>query len=169
MHLSDVILPVFKWTSVALLSAAAPYLIERVYSQVKYRHGRATGEWLSQYEGIDEEPITWITERVTISVVHGRLVLKNSQSSHSYYYRGKGEILKEGYLIGSWKSTARDATAGGCFIFTIEPQGRYMWGYWVGPKRDGSRRYGKWAVARDEDGLKNAKGMLDEQRITIRQ
>jgi len=122
------------------------------------------GEWKSAYQGIDEQPNTWVSEDLTISVGRGEIKIKNANSSHDYDYTAYGKILERVYLSGNWVSIRPGANAHGAFILTISAQGNMMYGYWVGPDLSGSRRYGRWVLSRNASMLDEAKALLEEMR-----
>jgi hypothetical protein len=158
----------FIWTFVG---AALSALIASFPSVGRYfRHKRRPellGNWRSSYQGIDEPSGTWVTEDVHVRQHFGTLIFKNSNSSQRYDYTARCQLVEKCYLVGNWESIRPGANAYGAHLLTISAQGNCLYGYWCGPDQAGSRRYGRWVLARDKKGLGIAKELLDAMRHPI--
>lgn len=73
----------------AALGVAAPAIVFGI------RQSRSTfrGKWLSNYQGIDEEPGTWVTETVHVSARFGKFRFKNEANSRHYDYKADANLL----------------------------------------------------------------------------
>ncbi len=145
-----------KW----LVPAIAEWL--RLRKQTK----NLLGEWESEYQGIDEPPNTWISEQLVLSLdfFTGRIKIKNANSSAGYDYTAYGVLKNKIHIIGDWESVRPGSPAHGCFVQTISAQGDRMFGYWVGPCKTHTRRYGRWVLTRKKSDMEAAKKTLDEMR-----
>jgi len=150
----------------ALLGIWLPMLHFRLQ---QLRHPKLLGKWDSAYQGIDEPPGTWVTEKVDVSIAYGKLKLKNSNSSQGYDYTAYATLDDGVHLVGRWESIRPGANAKGAFLLTVSSQGNIMYGYWVGPDRLGARRYGRWVVGRDKRLVEEGKKLADAMRMPIRQ
>ena len=149
----------FLWAIIgALLGVIIPALIEWWKNKQKVEFA---GKWLSSYQGIDEPPGTWITEKVTVTVGLGGFRLKNAKNSHGYDYTASGSIKEKMHLIGNWKSQRPQETVFGAFMLTTDGRGRSLYGYWVGPNKDHKRKYARWVLGRTPEDIERAKGILE--------
>ncbi|MEE9339456.1 MAG: hypothetical protein V3U87_15385 [Methylococcaceae bacterium] len=143
----------------AILSSGVPILV----SWIKYKaRPELLGNWKSAYQGIDESHDTWVTDYIFIDTHYGNLRFKNSNSSNDYDYTAKAKLIRGNHLIGDWISKRPGANAKGGFMLTISGQGDSMYGYWVGSDKVGARRYGRWVLARTEDGIADATRHIEE-------
>lgn len=153
------------WTLLgAILGTYGPAIIFRLRQK---KHPKLLGQWVSVYQGIDEEPGTWVTEELEISVARGKLKMKNSNSSFGYDYTAYAHLEKSVHLIGDWESIRPGANATGAFILTVSSQGNIMYGYWVGPDRLGAKRYGRWVLGRNEQLVEEGKKLIQAMRSPI--
>jgi len=145
----------------AVLGVAAPAIVFRI------QQSRSTfrGKWLSNYQGIDEEPGTWVTETVHVFARLGKFRFKNEGNSRRYNYKADASLFKEDYLHGTWTSHYPGGPNRGVFILTFVTDGEFLCGYWVGRDRRGANRYGRWVLSRTETGLAEAKAMFDDMRM----
>jgi len=158
------------WTVVGAVFSSLLALIPTLVRWIQHkRRPELLGEWKSTYQGIDEPPGTWVTEDITIRASFGKLIFRNQNSSEGYRYTARTQLVEKSYLIGQWESIRPGANAYGSHILTVSAQGNYLYGYWVGPDQAGSRRYGRWVLARDHDGLERAKALLESMRKPIPQ
>lgn len=152
----------FFW---ALVGAGLGILLPSVTLWWQYkRRQELLGAWKSNYQGIDEPEGIWVAEDIFVDVSWGKFRFKNSKSSHKYNYTAKGRVTQKVFLVGEWESIRPGANAYGAFMLTISAQGDCMYGYWVGPDKTGARRYGRWVLARNEDGIDKAKRLIDSMR-----
>jgi len=152
----------FAW---ALVGALLGIYIPHFFRWWEYiRRPDILGKWKSAYQSIDEPAGTWVTEDVSITVKKGKFRLKNSNSSHAYTYRAFATLTEKLYLVGDWESIRSSPDGRGAFILTVSGQGQSMYGYWVGSDRAGSRRYGRWVLARNQSLLDETKDLLEKMR-----
>lgn len=152
----------------ALVGAGLKWIIPALseWIRIKTKTKELLGEWHSEYQGIDEQPGTWVKEKVDISIpiLSNKIKMKNANSSEKYDYTGYGELIDKSYLIGSWESIRPLANAHGSFMLTIDSQGICLYGYWVGSDKLGTRRFGRWVLSKDNKNLDGAKKDLEEMR-----
>jgi hypothetical protein len=94
------------------------------------------GVWKSEYQGIDGSGSAWIKEELLFDTRLGRFYITNKDSTHDYKYTAFGDLSNKVHLVGSWTSKRPGATACGAFVLTLDSQGEFMYGYWVGPARN---------------------------------
>jgi hypothetical protein len=154
----------FLWTILAaivtaIISLVIPWLVARVSMAKRHELFR---EWESEYQGIDEPDGSWVSEKLKIDTVGGKIRLKNRNSSEGYDYTATGRLLQNHFIVGEWTSERAGANAQGCFMLTISSQGNALYGYWAGSDLVGSRRYGKWVIAQDKAAIEQTKEILDQ-------
>ena len=156
----------FSWALIgALLSFALSTFIPLYLNKRRYKKRTdILGNWQSSYQGIDEENGTWVTEKLSIDIYLGKLRLVNFSNNHKYSYTGYGKLIHDAYIVGDWISEKSGANAKGSFMLTICGQGECMYGYWSGSDSVGTRRYARWVLSKNIDGLENAKKHLEEMR-----
>jgi len=153
----------FFWAFIgALLGLVLPSIL--VWWQYK-RRPELLGKWKSTYQGIDETQGTWVEEDIFIDVAWGKFRFKNGGSTYDYKYAAKGNVVQKVFVVGDWESIRPGANAYGAFILTISAQGDCMYGYWVGPDKSGARRYGRWVLARTDQGVDKAKRLIESMRM----
>ena len=145
----------------AMLGPVAPAILFRI----RQSRSRFRDTWFSNYQGIDEEPGTWVTETVHVSTYFGRFRFKNKGNSRHYDYKAFATLFKEDYLLGTWTSRYPGGTNRGAFILTFVTDGEFLCGYWVGRDRRGANRYGRWVLSKKEAGLAEAKKTLGDMRM----
>ena len=149
----------------AVLSTGLSIFVPTAASWIRYkRRPEILGAWKSAYQGIDEPQGTWISEDLYIDTHFGKLRLQNSNSSENYKYTANGRLISGSHIIGEWASIRPGANAKGGFMLTVSGQGDSMYGYWVGSDKVGARRYGRWVLARTEQGITDAKEHIAEMR-----
>jgi hypothetical protein len=163
-RLMNVDFKTFLWTVLgAVVTAIASLLIPWLVARISVSKQRDLfREWESEYQGIDEPEGTWVSEKVKIDTLGGKIRLKNSYSSEGYDYTAIGRLVQNLYIIGEWTSMKAGANAQGCFVLTISPQGNALYGYWAGSDLVGSHRYGKWVIAPDKASIERTKEIINE-------
>lgn len=159
----ETVISIFNQLFWAIIGAFFGLWLPFIFHWWKYnRRPELLGDWKSAYQGIDEIAGTWVSENVHVDVAKGKFRLKNSSSSHGYNYTAWGNAVAKTHLVGDWESIRPGANAYGAFILTISPQGDSMYGYWVGPDKTQARRYGRWVLARDDEGLEKTKNLIEQ-------
>ena len=133
----------------AIIGILVTALVPIMVTGWRYRKRKELlGDWKSAYQGIDEPINTWVSEDVTISVKFGKFRFKNKNNSHGYDYLAVGKLLAKQYFVGEWESKRPGGNAFGVFCLTVSARGDCLYGYWFGPTKSGTRRYGRWVLAR---------------------
>lgn len=158
----DLVLTQFFW---ALVGALLSSLIPDILFWLKHSHRNGLlGKWYSEYQEFEQNKGTWVTEVVEISISFGKLNFKNMNNSSKFKYTGEGSLFKETYIIGKWEYIQPSGSDVGTFMLTVSPRGDSIYGYWVGPDRSGARRICRWVLAREQEGIGEAKKSLETMR-----
>jgi hypothetical protein len=152
----------------AVFGALAHWFLPALRDWIHIRNlsSALTGEWTSNYQGMDEPEGTWVQETVDFHVpfLSSKVVLKNKGSSNGYCYTGWGLLVRGIHIVGDWESIRPGANAYGAFMLTTSAQGEIIYGYYVGIDLAGSRRYGRWVLVREKSKLPAAKQLLQDMR-----
>lgn len=149
----------------AVLSAVATYYTPLLLSAIQSEHRKhLSGDWLSTSYASTEKG--WVKDTIEITISPISITLQNRQKPHGFDYEGTAKFVGNRHLVGDWKSKRQGATNSGPFSMTIEPQGRYFFGFYGGRDDDGSYRWHGWCLARNEKDLEIAKlRLIDSARI----
>ena len=95
----------------------------------------------------------------------GEFRLRNRDNRDGFQYLATGRLHEKYLLSGYWRSVRPGAHANGTFVFMINPQGDLLYGYSTYPDPTGAQRYSGWVLAREDDRLEFAKGLLRDSTI----
>lgn len=153
---------VFNATLAALVGAAVPIAFSTIREYLANRRWTdLEGNWYSHSTGNEAEH----SDRVEVKRTLTGIAIRNLDIPSGYQYEGTARVLEGRYVLGSWKSTRRCATGGGPFMFTISPQGDYMYGFYGGYADNDVYTLRAWCLGQTEDALEAAKLQLHKATI----
>jgi len=155
-------------------TVVASWLAER---GVRSRNRQLYGVWQSSWQP-NPGDASWVDEIVDIQFnrrslwfnlakYRQRLCLINSQNTGGYLWKGYADVIHGRYIIGVWHSLKRASHSQGVFDFAIHPQGRYLYGYWLGPSDQDRTVAGAFVMGRTPDDIAAAKRHLWNCRIRV--
>ena len=123
------------------------------------------GEWHSSYLHYQSASTSknWIKDRVTISVDGPHFKFNSIDNPLNDVYEANAK-LKNGELIGDWKSTTSDGRhAQGGFVLTVLPMGGLLYGIFTGPRDSGERVFAAWVLGKTLEDLEKGKRLVRSQ------
>lgn len=140
---------------------------------VEARYPDLIGKWKSVYPMTFEDGWPLCKENVEICASRLGVSIITEQSDAEDDYTAWGEVALGRQIIGEWKSVAgKSGVAGGVFVLNINPNARYMYGYFTSPNEEGGFTYAGWILAKAdpdeakvETRLKKAQDLLSKTTI----
>lgn len=120
------------------------------------------GEWITEYQTADEIGSPWIREHMYVDQSWGNLKFRTFENSRNEDIAGHIELFGNGYVIGKWRQTDRQASLHGTLNLHVVHSGKIMFGFWAGSKDTGDKRLGGWVSVRSEEDLSKSKKLLKE-------
>lgn len=122
------------------------YLLGKWYSHysMPYKQGHANKEVVK---------ISSFQNGISISSV------KNSKDSKNDYYKSFGKVTDH-KVIGEWQSIKTDNDAAGIFLLIIEPDGKFMYGYFTTSDDTNSIKISYWILVKEKE--KPSKDILNQ-------
>jgi len=139
-------------------------------NEQRQRFPYLSGKWKSIYplpfdENKPNEEIVEIApfrDGISISTIP-------NTSSTNDYYKATGKIVDR-KIFGEWHSRAQDNDSSGIFMLIIEPNGRFMYGYFTGQNEKNGVLFVYWALTKfDEAGEENMKSLLGRAKKILKE
>ena len=131
--------------------------LPKVYKYIKnIKRKSFIGEWFVYSHSGDPE-IRGVNHKIKINVSFANnLVLSSFGDAQGYKYQAIGKVIDSKYFVGEWYSKNPGSHSKGTFMIIIEPQGKFMTGYYSGTDIDGKMMYHPWVFAREENNIQKA-------------
>ncbi len=118
------------------------------------------GEWFVESHSGDNK-IGAVRHKVKVSTsLNGFIKIKSSGDARGYSYEGFGKIIDNRNFSGEWRSNNPGSHSNGAFLLMIDPQGRYMVGFYSGQDCDDKTSFHQWVFCRNESDIENAEAWL---------
>jgi hypothetical protein len=131
------ILEAIKLLLPPILGAVAAYYFPILIKHLNFTNRKSfTGEWHSTWQTNSESDEQWSIDKVTISYSRGGVFLKNSENNNGYMWEARGEVNKNRFVSGTWRSIKPGSTSAGNFILSVSNQGDFILGFFLGPNRN---------------------------------
>jgi len=118
------------------------------------------GEWYSWSVSTDEDN-TGSQDKIRIKKTLNGIKLSNFDHV-KYKYIGTGHVYEGCHISGYWKSTVPGATNSGPFLFTVSPQGNFMYGFYGNLTDEREYYLLGWCLGRKPEDIEKAKSMLSK-------
>lgn len=159
--------PYFLGIFFPTLLFALPYILRILNIRWEYMIKRKSfvGVWYSSYQKLETR--SWIDSKIKIDISGSRIRFRTISDTGNY----NGDVafvrsLNNTYLIGEYTPQDPSRNNNGVLMLTIEPEGHFMYGYFVGSYTSGTKLFSPWVICKTESAIHEAKLCLKKTTIS---
>lgn len=152
----------------ALLGELVSWLVLLIRGRLRRSAERdLVGLWHSIYRSDFRDNTNLVQEEVHVTTHLGKVRMRNSKNPSEDSYEVEAELIRDGHLVGTWRSLKAGAHARGAMILMVSPLGDVMYGFFTGLGNTGERTYCSWILVRSHSDIEKAAKLLVDSVLAL--